>query len=139
MAERRHYDARTKARAVGIAVLEGVTQAERETGIPKETIQYWTHDPLFAHLRTRARDEVMVEWWAGLQSGARALIKGMDDPDVPVRDKSQAFLALAQNYQLMSGQATSRSESKDLTADLDDHERATLRAVLDDVLEKQPA
>lgn len=132
MPERQHrrYSARTKARAVGIAVVEGVTRAEEETGIPKETIHYWTHDPTFAQLRTRARDEFLAEMWAGVQLGVRALIKGLDGDEAPLRDKSQAVDVLARNYQLMSGAATSRTETKELTDGLTDDEKDQLRLAI---------
>lgn len=115
---------------MGIAVVEGVTRAEEQTGIPKETIQYWTHDPLFAQLRTRARDEFLAEMWAGVQVGVRALIDGLQSTEPPLRDKSQAVDVLARNYQLMSGAATSRTETKELTDGLSDDEKDQLRKAI---------
>lgn len=130
MVERRHYSARTKARAVGIALVEGVTETERQTGIPKVTVWQWMQDPAYEQLRTRVREDVMAEWWSGIQLGARHLVAGMENPDVPLRDKSQAFLALAQNYQLMSGAATSRTETKEITDGLTDDEKDQLRLAI---------
>ena len=113
MAERRRYTAKQRATAAGIAVVDGVTAAERVTGIPKETIQYWTQKPEFAQLRTTAREAVIEELWVGLQIGVRELSSGLAG-DAPLHHKAQAFIALAERYALLSGDATSRTESREL-------------------------
>jgi len=41
----RRYTAKQRAKAVGVAMVDGVTAAERVTGIPKTTIQDWTKRP----------------------------------------------------------------------------------------------
>lgn len=119
---------------MGIAVVEGPTEASRQTGIPKQTIDYWQDDPLFGQFRTRARDDVMAEWWAGIQLGVRSLIEGIQGDEAPLRDKAQAIDVLARNYQLMSGAATSRTEHADITAHLDDHEVERLNDAIDEWL-----
>jgi len=124
---------------VGIAVVEGVTRAEEVTGIPKQTIDYWTHDPLFRQLRTRARDEFAAEMWAGVQIGVRSLIDGLKGDGAPLRDKAQAVDVLARNYQLLTGQATSRTEHADITAHLTDHETEQLTQALDEWLKDDVA
>ena len=113
MAERRRYTQRTRAKAVGIALVDGVTAAERTTGIPKETIQYWTQKPEFAHLRTTAHDIVAEEMWIGIQVGVRELVAGLAG-DAPLHHKASAFQALADRYALLTGGATSRTESREL-------------------------
>lgn len=113
MAQRRRYTAKQRAEAAGIAVVEGVTAAERVTGIPKTTIQYWTEKPEFAQLRTTAREAVIEELWVGLQIGVRELSAGLAG-DAPLHHKAQAFVALAERYALLSGDATSRTESREL-------------------------
>ena len=133
MAERRKYTAKQRANAVGIAVVEGVTAAERTTGIPKETVQYWTTKPEYAQLRTTARETVVEQLWIGIQVGVEELTKGLRG-DAPVHQKAAAFEALAERYALLNGDATSRSETRAVTAGLDDHEREQLRAVLRDAI-----
>ena len=133
MAERRKYTAKQRANAVGIAVVEGVTAAERTTGIPKETVQYWTQKPEFVQLRTTAREVVVEQLWIGIQVGIEELTKGLQS-DAPVNHKAAAFEALAERYALLNGEATTRTETRTLTDGLDDHEKAALRSVLDDVL-----
>jgi hypothetical protein len=120
MAERRRYSKTQKAEAVGLALVHGVTETERRIGIPKETIQYWTERPEFAHLRTTARDAVADQFWVAIQVGLRAVVSGLDDPDVPLRDKQQALATLYDRHALLTGMATSRTESRDLTGTLSD-------------------
>jgi hypothetical protein len=113
MAERRRYTTKTRAKAVGIAMVDGVTAAERVTGIPKETIQYWTTKPEFAQLRTTAREVVAEEMWIGIQVGVRELVAGLAG-DAPLHHKASAFQALADRFALLTGGATSRTESREL-------------------------
>jgi hypothetical protein len=123
----RRYTARRKAEVVGIAAVEGVTEAERETGIPKETIHYWLNKPEFAHLRTTAREIVVSQFWIGIQVGLEEVVKGLRG-DAPLNHKADALRTLAERFALLNGEVTARTES--LTAGMDDHERATLRSVL---------
>ena len=116
-----------KAAAVGIALAVGVTEAERQTGIPKQSIDYWLNSPAFGHLRTRARAEVATEMWAGVQVGLQAVVEGLRNPEAPLRDKATALGVLYDRYALMVGEATSRTESKALTDDLSPEERQRAR------------
>lgn len=115
---------------MGIAVTEGVTQAERDTGIPKTTIQYWTHDPEFAQLRTTAREVVAEQFWMGIQIGIAQVAQGLAG-DAPLRDKADATVKLLEKYLLLKGEATTRSETRDLTEHLPDHERQALADAVD--------
>ena len=138
MAPHRRYSAKQKAEAVGIAVVEGVTETERRTGIPKETVHYWLRKPEFEHLRTRAREEVAEDFWTGVQVGLEEVTRGLRS-DAPLRDKAQALGVVYDRFALLTGQATSRTESKALTEGLDDHERAQLRSLIDGALEAAAA
>ena len=110
---RRRYTAKERANAAGIAIVEGVTQAERDTGIPKETIHYWLDKPEFAHLRTKTRDEVAAQLWAAIQIGIKEVAKGIVG-DAPLRDKSVALGILYDKHALMTGGATGRTENREL-------------------------
>jgi len=133
-ATRRKYTAKQRAEAVGIAVVEGVTRAEETVGIPKETIQYWTRKPEFAHLRTIAREVVVEALWVGIQVGVDEVTKGLRG-DAPPDKKAAALAILYDRYALMTGAATSRSENRTLTEGLDDHERDALRKLLEEAIE----
>ena len=113
MVPRRRYTAKQKAAAVGVALVDGVTEAERQTGIPKETIHYWQSKPEFAQLRTTAREVVVDQFWIGLQVGLREVLKGIES-DAPLKEKSDALRVIADRYALLTGDATSRMESREL-------------------------
>jgi len=117
---RRRYTPKQRAEAVGLAVVHGVTETERRTGIPKETVQYWTQRPEFAHLRTTAREAVADQFWVGIQVGVEQVIAGLKDPAIPLRDKQQALATLYDRHALMTGAATARTESRDITGTLTD-------------------
>lgn len=124
MAERRRYSAKTRAKAAGIAVVEGVTEAERRTGIPKETIHYWLNKPEFAHLRTTARETVVEQFWVGVQVGVEQVIEGLKG-DAPLNHKAEATRMLADRFALLNGEATTRTES--ITNGLDPEFKRELR------------
>lgn len=136
MVTRRRYTARQKAKAVGIAMLEGVTEAERQTGTPKETIQYWTTRPQFAHLRTTARETVVESFWVGIQIGLEQVTAGLQG-DAPLNHKAEALRTLSEKYQLLSGHATERIETNDVTGAFDDHEKSILGEAIRDELSRR--
>lgn len=129
---RRSYSATQKAEAVGIALVAGQTAAAEQTGIPKQTIDYWMDKPEFGHLRTRTREEFEAALWTGLQVGLEAIVEGFKTGEL--RDRASAFGTLYDRYALMTGQATSRTESRSITEGMDDHERAALRTIIDGAL-----
>ncbi len=137
MTERRRYTAKERAAAVGIAVADGVTAAGRKTGIPKQTIDYWQSKPEFGHLRTTARETVIDQFWIGIQVGLREVIKGIEG-DAPLREKAEAMKVMADRYALLTGEATSRSEHRELTEALDDHEREALARIIHAAVEVEP-
>ncbi len=133
MAERRRYTAKQKAQAVGIAVVEGVTEAERQLAIPKQTIDYWLRKPEFGPLRTTAREVVVEDFWVGVQVGLEEVAKGLRS-DAPLKDKAAALGVLYDRFALLTGHPTSRSEHRDITASMKDHEREALADAIDDWL-----
>lgn len=136
MAERRKYTKRQKLSAVMAAEMVGVTVAGEQSGIPKQTIQYWLDDPKFGPYRTRAREGLIEEVKVAAHLLWRRVIESA--PDMEPRDalfgadKATAYL------QLLTGAATARVETQDITNDLDDHERAALRDILTGVLSEKP-
>ena len=126
MVTRRRYTAKQRAETVGIAVVEGVTAAERQTGIPKQTIDYWLNKPEFGHLRTTARETVLEQLWIGIQIGIKALTEGIQG-DAPLNHKADAMRTLAERYALLNGEATTRSENRELHDKSDDELRDGVR------------
>ncbi len=121
MAERRRYTAKQRNEAAGIAVVEGVTAAERQTGIPKQTIQYWVTKPEFLQLRTTAREMLVDQFWVGIQVGLEQVVAGLRG-DAPLKDKAAALGTLYDRHALLTGGATGRTENRDITGSITDVE-----------------
>ena len=119
MAPHRRYTAKQRAAAVGMASLTSVEAAAETTGIPRRTLGYWMDQPKFAELRLKTREQVADEMWAAIQVGVQEVVKGLSG-DAPLRDKSVALGILYDKHALMTGLATSRSESRDLTGTMPD-------------------
>lgn len=138
---RRRVDGRPKRQklsAVLAADMVGVVAASEQTGIPESTIRYWAQRPEFAEYRARAREDMAEE--VGLvahlawQRVAEALRAGTLEP----RDALFAADKATTLYQLVTGSATSRTETRELLADFDDHERETVAEWLRSMT-KEPA
>lgn len=128
MSERRSYTQEEKAAAVGLAVVRGQQRAARETGIPVTTINQWFNHPRYAQLRNEKTDRVAEMFWSAIQIGLAAVVEGLDS-NAPLRDKATALGILYDKYALLTGAATARTESRDLTGTLSDADLiAALRA-----------
>lgn len=117
---RRRYTKGQKAEAVAVATMTNTKAAAETTGIPRKTIAYWLDDPEFANLRHETRDAVADEFWAAIQVGLKEVANGLRDPDAPLRDKSVALGILYDKHALLTGGATGRTESRDLTGSISD-------------------
>lgn len=109
-------------------MVAGGSEAARQTGIPERTINQWLASGEFAELRDRKKSEVAAEWWAGIQQIARSIVRDIDS--APVRDRAVALGILAEKMLLVSGEATERYETRDLSGVLDDHELELLRRAI---------
>jgi len=110
---------------MGIAVVDGASAASEATGIPRQTVQGWMETPEFGELRQRTREAATDELWAIVQKGFRRvgeLLTGTDD----LQKTAIATAIVTDKMLLLRGEATSRYESRDVTLDLDDHERELL-------------
>jgi hypothetical protein len=117
-------------------MVDGVTAAERVTGIPKQTIHQWTEKPEYGQLRTTAREVVVQELWVGLQVGVKVLTEGLEG-DAPLNHKAAAFDSLAERYALLNGEATTRTENRELLNTFNDGEKEALAAWLHDVAKER--
>jgi len=119
-----------KLAAVLAADMVGVVAASEQTGIPESTIRYWAEQPEFAEYRAKTREdmaeEVAIVAHLAWQRVGEALKAGKMDP----RDALFAADKATTLYQLVTGQATDRTEHRDLTEAFDDHEWETLRDLL---------
>ena len=128
---RRRYTAAEKAAAVGLALAKGQRPAAEELGVPLSSLHVWYQRPEFAQIRTTAREDVAEQMWVGVQIGIAETVKGLRDPDARLRDKSDATSMLVEKYLLLTGQATNRTETKDITSRFTDHEMDMLADAID--------
>lgn len=128
----RRYSQRTKATAVIAAEMASVTAAAESTGIPRTTIAYWMEDPEFVALRQKTREDLADESKALAHKALGEIQRRLGEFEP--RDLTVLYGVLTDKAQLLSGQATGRTETRTLTDGLDDHEREALRAVIDKAL-----
>ena len=134
MAERRRYSKLRVAELVGQAEVEGLRPTARKHHIPPSTLQRWRNRPEMARLRTEKHEEVAADVFAVFQKGVRRveeLIPQTDD----LTKVATATGILYDKFALMSGHATQRMETADVTAKLSDHETAALEDALEGLLE----
>jgi hypothetical protein len=82
---------------------------------------------------------VAEQMWVGVQIGIAETVKGLRDPDARLRDKSDATSMLVEKYLLLTGQATNRTETKDITSRFSDHEMDMLADAIDDEIKRRDA
>ena len=119
---RRRYSKTEKAQAVAAATLSSTEAASEALGIPKSTLRYWLDQPEYVELRTKTRDDVAEQFWAAIQVGLKEVAQGLLDPDAALRDKATALGILYDKHALLTGGATNRSESRDITGSISDAE-----------------
>ena len=108
--------------------------AAEASGVPRSTLRHWLDDPEMAPYRHKAREALAEEMTVIARLAAQKLAEAIRRGDLEPRDLIMAAGMATDKSQLLTGQATGRLETRDLTDTLDDHERATLRDILDGVL-----
>lgn len=134
MAGPRRYTKQQKATAVMAAEMVNAEAAAEQTGIPRSTIRRWLEDPELVELRQKTRESMAADMKALAMVALEALMGAIRRGELEGRDLIVALGVAIDKAQLLSGEATSRTETRDLTDTLDDHERARLRDILDDAL-----
>lgn len=129
MAERRRYTKRQKVTAVIAAEMTTVAAAAEQAGIPERTVGYWFDSPDFADVRAKTREDLAAESM-GMAHTVLGQIKKRLDEFEP-RDLSILYGILTDKGQLLSGGATSRAETRDLTEAMNDHEKTQLREAIE--------
>lgn len=136
MTEKRRYTRKQKAEAVAEAEMTSAEAAAEKLGIPRTTILYWRDQPEFVEIRQKTREDAAEGWKAILHLAQAQIIATIHDFEP--RDLSLLSGIATDKYQLLSGEATARSETKALSDGLDDHEKRQLRQALDGLL-SEPA
>lgn len=134
---RRKYTRRQKAAAVVAASVDSVTAASEATGIPESTIRYWRDSPRFAELRAKTREDEAAGFKVLIHMAQARLAELI--PSMEARDLVILAGVATDKAQLLSGQATGRTETRNLTDALDDHEKELLRDVIDKAAEEANA
>jgi hypothetical protein len=132
---RRSYTKRQKITAVIAAEMTTQASAAEQAGIPRKTLAYWFDDPAFAVYRQKLREDLGPESMALAHNVLAEIQRRL--PEFEPRDLATLYGILYDKAALMAGQATARTETRQLTDGLDDHEKAALRAVLDDLLKAE--
>jgi transposase-like protein len=133
--QHRRYTKREKLAAVMATEMAGVVVASEQTGIPATTIEYWLHKPEFAAFRTRTREELADEVKVAAHLAWKRVAETL--PTMEPRDAIFAAEKASTILQLLSGEATARTETRALTDSLDDHERAALADAIDGWLKER--
>ncbi len=109
----RRYTQRQKLAAVLATEVSGVIVASEQTGIPATTIEYWLHKPEFAALRTKTREDLAEEYRVTAHLAVARVAELL--PTMDARDAIFAFEKAATLAQLLTGHATARTETRDIT------------------------
>jgi transposase-like protein len=133
---RRSYTRAQKAALVGEAEVKGVRRTAREHHIPVSTLQAFRTHPDYAQMRTEKREDVAADVWTAFQMGVQRVMQLIPDSD-DLQKVATATGIIYDKYALIAGQATSRSEHRDIVSDLDDHERDTLARILREAVEEE--
>jgi hypothetical protein len=99
-----------KAEAVGLALITGTEAAAKALGVSQRSVQRWVDDPRMADLVAEKTEVVTDHLWAGVQIGLESVVKGLQS-DEPLAARTTAFGVLFDKWSLLSGRATSRSET----------------------------
>ena len=131
-----------RSRQIKLAVVRtaeavGVSEAARLSGVPRTTITEWMSTPENVIYRQKTREDLAEE--ARVMAHATLATIQARLAEFDPRDLSVLFGILVDKGQLLSGAATARVETRELTDALNDHERQTLRDAIDAFLKEADA
>jgi hypothetical protein len=118
---------KVRAEAVALALVKGVPDAAKQVGVSQRNIRRWKLDPELSDLVLSAHEELLNTMKAAIWVGMEQIDKGLQSPDEPLKDKASTVFGLIDRHQLLSGAATSRTETVSLTDGLDPHAKRQLR------------
>ena len=134
-AQRRRYSKVEKVAAIVAAEASSQMAAADQTGVPRSTLRYWLEDPEFAELRQNAREKLAEEAQVVARLAWQKLGEAIKAGTLEPRDLVMAAGMAADKSQLLTGGATQRTETADITARLTDHESQALEQLVEEVLE----
>ena len=128
----RRYSRKSKVAAVIAAEFTTVEAAAEAAGIPRTTVQYWFDAPEFVTLRQKTREDLAEESMSMAHLVLSEIKRRINEYEP--RDLSVLLGILVDKGQLLTGHATGRIETRDITDTLDDAEREALRNAIDEYL-----
>lgn len=105
------YSTEQRLDAVGLAMSVGVKKAAMQSGIPHSTLSGWMARPDVKGIVAKSKDELTDRLWTAITEGVEQVLTGLRDPKARLSDKARALEVLSQQHALLSGEATSRTES----------------------------
>lgn len=118
-----------RAKAVVLAdSLNSTDAAGEQLGIPGRTIRRWRDDPELAAIVRKTREETAEDVTAAMVLSWSRLIERLERDEIDTRDLIVLAGVATDKAQLLTGGATERTETRDLT--LDDHESEVLGEVV---------
>ena len=133
--QRRRYTKRQKVAAIVAAELTTAKAAAKSTGIPETNIRRWRDDPEMAQYSAKTREEIAEDARALSARVLESIRERLGEFDP--RDLSVLFGILTDKSQLLAGQPTERTETRDITATLPDHEKDALADAIDEWLKER--
>ncbi len=118
MATNRRYTKRQKIAAVVTAELTSNLAVQQATGISETNIRRWRDDPEMAKYVDKTREELAEGTQMLAHRALEAIVAKL--PDFEPRDLVTLFGVMVDKTQLLSGAATARMESRDITGTLSD-------------------
>jgi transposase-like protein len=119
---RRRYSRTEKADMVAEVERTSLTQTAESSGIPITTLKYWYDHPDFADIRTKTRDQLAEGSIAMAVIAQGELIRRIRSGSISDQALVAAFGVGIDKAQLLSGAATARTESRDITGTISDAE-----------------
>jgi hypothetical protein len=114
------YTREEKAEAVTEAVRTSIVATAQRRGIPERTVGYWFHASEFADLRDKTRDELAGGALLGAHMALSEILDRIRSGKIDSKSLVTAFGVFVDKAQLLTGMATARTESRDITGTLSD-------------------
>src|SRR5687767_6554791 len=117
MPERRRYTKRQKGVVVAIAEMSSVAAAAEKSGVPESTVRYWRDSPEFAEIRAKTKADLAEGWIVVAHLAVDSMIGALQRGEFKPQDLPTLGGIATDKSQLLSGAATERAETRDLTND----------------------
>lgn len=124
MTQRRSYSKRQKMTAVLAAELTNPSAAEEATGISRTNIRRWRDDPEMAVYVQKTRDQLGEEMRALAALAVDTIQSYVRSGKFEARDLVTLLGVATEKSLLLSGDATSRTETRDITGTIPDADLA---------------